>query len=52
MSDREGYEPGVPVRDAGTRTRERLTWRVTATPPGRGGAASKLSQLVIASLGA
>jgi hypothetical protein len=52
MSEHDGYEPGVPVREARTQTRESLTCRVTATTPGPGGAASKMSQLVIASQGA
>ena len=52
MSEREGHEPGVPVPEARTRTRERLPRRVTAAPPDPGGAASTVSQLVIASLGA
>jgi hypothetical protein len=33
MSEREGYEPGVPVLEASTQTRERLRCRVTAAPP-------------------
>jgi hypothetical protein len=39
MSERDGYEPGVPCR-------------VAAAPPDPGGAASTVSQLVIVSQGA
>jgi hypothetical protein len=39
MSERDGYEPGAPC------------W-VAAAPPDPGGAASTVSQLVIASQGA
>jgi hypothetical protein len=49
MSERDGFEPGVPVREARTQTRERLPCRVTAAPPDPGGAASTVSQLVVAS---
>jgi hypothetical protein len=52
MSERGGYEPGVPVPEARMQTRERLPCWVTAAPPDRGGAASTVSQLVIASQGA
>jgi hypothetical protein len=51
MSERDGYEPGVPVPEARTQTRE-------APVPGHrgptqpGGAGSTLSQLVFALQGA
>jgi hypothetical protein len=51
MSERDGYELGVPVPEARTQTR-RLPCLVTAAPPDPGGAASTMSQLVIASQGA
>jgi hypothetical protein len=52
MRDRDRYEPGVPAVAARTQTRGRLPCRhrgPTAAPPDLGGAASTLSQLVIAS---
>jgi hypothetical protein len=52
MSERDGYEPGVPVPEARTQTRKRLPCWVTAAPPDPGGAASTVSQLVIGSRGA
>jgi hypothetical protein len=51
MSERDGNEPGVPVPEARTQTRERLPCWVTAALPDPGGAASTVSQLVIASQG-
>jgi hypothetical protein len=33
MSERDGYEPGVPVPEARTQTRERLPCWVTAAYP-------------------
>jgi hypothetical protein len=52
MSDRDGYELGVPVPEARTQTRKRLPYWVTAALPDPGVAASAASQLVIASQGA
>jgi hypothetical protein len=52
MSERDGFEPGVPVLEPRTQTRERLPCRVTAAPPDPGCAASTVNQLVIASQGA
>jgi hypothetical protein len=52
MSDRDGSKPGVPVPEARTQTRERLPCWVTAALTHPGGAASTVSQLVIASQGA
>jgi hypothetical protein len=52
MSERDGYEPGVPVPEARTQTRKRLPCRVAAAPPDPGGAAPTMSQLLIASQGA
>jgi hypothetical protein len=52
MSERDGYEPGVPVPEARTQTRERPPFWVAAAPPDPGGAASTVSQLVTASQGA
>ena len=52
MSDRDGYEPGVPVPEAGTQTREMLPCWVAAAPPDPGGATATASQLVIDSQGA
>ena len=51
MSERDGYEPGVPVPEARTQTREALC-RVTAAPPTPRGEASTVSQLVFAWQGA
>jgi hypothetical protein len=51
VSERDGYEPGVPVPEARTQTRERHPCLVTAALPDPGGAASTVSQLVIASQG-
>ena len=52
MSERDGYEPGVPGPEARPQTREWLPCWVTAAPPDPGGATSTVSQLVIASQGA
>jgi hypothetical protein len=52
VSERDGYEPGVPVPEARTQTRKRLPCRVVAAPPDPGDAASTIGQLVIASQGA
>jgi hypothetical protein len=50
VSERDSYEPGVPVPEARTQTRERLpSWDTAAPDPS--GAASTVSQLVIASQG-
>jgi hypothetical protein len=51
VSERDGYEPGVPVPEVRTQTREALC-RVTAAPPAPGGEASTVSQLVLALQGA
>jgi hypothetical protein len=51
MSERDGYEPGVPGPEARTQTRKRPWW-VAGGPPDPGGAAPTMSQLVIASQGA
>ena len=51
MSEREGYEPGVPVPEARMQTREMLRCWVTAAPPDPRGAMSRVSQLVIAPQG-
>jgi hypothetical protein len=52
MSEHDGYEPGVPVPEARTQTRERLPCRATAARHDPGGAASTVSRLVVASQGA
>jgi hypothetical protein len=52
MNERDGYQPGVPVPEARTQTRKRLPYWVATAPPDPGGAASTMSQLVIASQGA
>ena len=52
MTERDGYEPGVPVPEARMQTRERLPCWVTAVLPDPGGAASMVSQPVIGSRGA
>ena len=49
MSEPDGYEPGVPVPEAGTQTEAWLPWGVTAAPPDPGGAVFMVSQLVIGS---
>jgi hypothetical protein len=41
MSERDGFEPGVPVLEPRTQTRERLPCRVTADAPDPGGAAPR-----------
>jgi hypothetical protein len=52
MSERDGYEPALPVPEARTHTRERLPGWLTAALRDPGSAASTVSQLVIASQGA
>jgi hypothetical protein len=52
MCEHDGYEPCVPVPEARAQTRERFPCWVTAALPDPGGAASTMSQLVIASQGA
>jgi hypothetical protein len=52
MSERDGYEQGVPFPEARTQTRKRLPSWVAAAPPDPGGAAPTMSQLVIAPQGA
>ena len=52
MSERDGYEPGVPVPEARTQTGERLPCWVTAAPLEPRGAAFTVGTLVIASPGA
>jgi hypothetical protein len=52
MSERDGYEPDVPVPEARTQTRKRLLCWVAAASPDPGGTAPTISQLVTASQGA
>jgi hypothetical protein len=51
MSERDGHKPGVPVPRRGRRP-ERGSRAGSAALPDPGGAASTVSQLVIASQGA
>jgi hypothetical protein len=52
MSERDGYEPDVPVPESRTQTRKRLPCWVAGAPLDPGGAAPTISQLVTASQGA
>ena len=52
MTERDSYEPGVPVPEDADPREARLPCWLTAAPPDPGGAASMVSQPVIGSQGA